>query len=107
MSKKAQCLPVDTIIIAAIVLIVLVVIVAIFSGYFTKWMPAIDSKGQTSCNNFGGNCVDSGDCKTLGVIYGAKDCTTNEKPVCCKFGYEGVDELANIDEQDLKNDDWS
>lgn len=52
MSKKAQALSLNTIIVAIVVLVVLVVLIMIFTGYFgTRFTPEV-----TSCSNAGGTC---------------------------------------------------
>lgn len=50
MSRKAQGLSLNTIIIAAIVLIVLLVLVGLLTGYFgNKWKPGFDTLVSTNC----------------------------------------------------------
>jgi len=53
MSKKAQGIPINVIIIAAIAIIVLVVLVAIFSGYIGDWVKRLRGveTGQT-CTSY-------------------------------------------------------
>ena len=54
-SKKAQGLPMNTIVIAAIVLVVLVVLIMIFTGSIGKWRQDIEEK---PCTEVGGECQD-------------------------------------------------
>ncbi len=73
-SKKGQGLPLNTIVIAAIVLIVMVVLIYIFVG----------GMGQTteklqSCTEKGGTCMMNAEC--AGQNIGTLDCGTGE--ICC------------------------
>src|SRR3989338_1289872 len=78
MTKKAQGMSLNTVIIAIIVLVVLVVLVMIFTGYFGKvFTPTV-----ASCATAGGECKagttaaaacgtdDTG--KQIGIVVGAK-----------------------------------
>ena len=97
LSKKAQGMSLNTVIIAIIVLVVLVVLVMIFTGYFGK----IFTPSVSSCATQGGSCVASAaDCKGAfneqeGKYVVTKDCkntdptkTGNEvaNGVCCLKG---------------------
>ncbi len=55
--KKAQGMPLQTIIIAILCLLVLVVLIAIFTGKIRGW-----SEGSGTCLSIGGTMVPSGSC---------------------------------------------
>jgi uncharacterized membrane protein len=64
MSSKAQGMPINIIIIAAISLLVLVILVLIFTGRTT-----IFTKESGNCVNNGGTCVSvATDCSTVGEM---------------------------------------
>ena len=82
MAKKAQGLPLNTIIIAALVLIVLVLLVLIFTGRINLFQKGIDT-----CQ---GSCSSVADCGNgvLGYYMGACKDSTGAQPVanrpyCC------------------------
>jgi len=72
-NKKSQSLPINIIIIAAIVLVVIFVLMAVFTGRF-----GIFSKSMKSCGIAGGECADIGKCNDEVADY---DCP--EKKECC------------------------
>ncbi|MBS3127909.1 hypothetical protein J4410_02095 [Candidatus Woesearchaeota archaeon] len=83
MFKKAQGLPLNVIVIAAIVLVVMVVIIAIFLG----------RAGQTGreiakCENQGGQCMPGTRCnEAAGFVRIPEQCaddSTGEPQVCCR-----------------------
>jgi hypothetical protein len=79
MNKKAQGMPLNTIVIAAIVLVVMVVLILIFTGRMGK-----TSQDLQTCQAQGGKCVTKGLCDpTIGekLIEETSDCETNEE--CC------------------------
>ena len=75
-NRKSQGLPMNVIIIAAIVLIALIVIIAVFTGRF-----GIFSKNMKSCEMNGGNCVKPGECENAPVDFECPE--GKEKKVCC------------------------
>ena len=85
LSKKAQGMSLNTVIIAIIVLVVLVVLVMIFTGYFGK----IFTPSVSSCGTQGGTCVlTEAACATsfgeAGKTVYAKDCSDKvPKEFCC------------------------
>lgn len=54
-SKRGQGLPMNTIVIAAIVLVVMVVLIMIFSGSMGKWLEDLKTAKKTECNEFTNN----------------------------------------------------
>ena len=54
MSRKAQGLSLNAIIIAVIVLVVLIIILGITTGYFGRWVPKFSNISDTSCKGQGG-----------------------------------------------------
>jgi hypothetical protein len=81
MSKKAQGLSINTIIIAIIVLVVLVVLVMVFTGYFSGWTSTVGS-----CETQGGDCVDSrAACSEMNGRTIRATCASEEE-VCCVAG---------------------
>jgi len=54
-SKKGQSLPMNTIVIAAIVLLVLVVLIMIFSGSMGTWLEDLKNAKKTDCDEFANN----------------------------------------------------
>ena len=88
MQKKAQGLPLSTIVIAALVLLVLVVLAIIFMGRMGKTGQVINT-----CESYGGSCVASvADCTaTGGKTTSAYQCDMNgngkygepDDGVCC------------------------
>jgi len=90
MSKKAQGLSLNTIIVAIIVLVVLVVLIMLFTGVFgAKVTPTL-----TSCEGQGGECLDldtDDKCETAfgekGRTVTASDCKKEDNnKVCCIKG---------------------
>ena len=73
MNKKGAELPMNLIIIAAILLIVLIVILAIFSS-----RTQIFTKGISDCESKGGKCMSN--CTKGAIAYGT---SCNESKVCC------------------------
>lgn len=72
--KKSQGMPLNVIIIAAIVLAVLIVVLFIFTeraGFF--------SKNIKSCEQNGGNCVNREECESMPIDF---ECLEKNK-VCC------------------------
>jgi len=91
-SKRGQGLPMNTIVIAAIVLIVLVVLVMIFTGGMGKWLEDLkivkESKNCIDFKNedgFGGDWKDGSTCpEDFKQIYTViKDADTHPGQVCC------------------------
>ena len=82
MSRKAQGLSLNAIIIAVIVLVVLVIILGITTGYFGRWVPKFNSISDTSCKSHGGTvkaqCSDIGERDAGGYYDDVKD-----GQVCC------------------------
>jgi len=88
--KKAQGLPMNTIVIAAIVLVVLVVIVMIFTGGIGGWTKDVEEAGTLpECEEYRSNCywVAKGTClsEDYEVIPNFKlsDYPSNEGKECC------------------------
>ena len=54
MSRKAQGLSLNAIIIAVIVLVVLIIILAITTGYFSSWKVKFSNVTDNSCKSHGG-----------------------------------------------------
>jgi|WetSurMetagenome_2_1015567.scaffolds.fasta_scaffold371392_2 hypothetical protein len=97
MSKKAQGMSLNTIIIAIIVLIVLVVLILLFTGNLRVF-----GKGTATCESRGGTCFSGSngvDCislvnkddiqKSSDTTYGecANNPATGAKLQCCPAGY--------------------
>lgn len=87
-SKKAQGISMNAIIVAAIALIVLVVLVAIFTGRLGTWGQGVTTISKNECTGpaYNGACRDAvvtGGCdKTREVrAYGATGCLTGQ--ICC------------------------
>ena len=77
MTKKAQGLPMNVIIIAAIAIVVLIIVVVIFRARATQF-----AKDVESCFAKGGVCLESPvDSKCQERIYDAK--CPDEAPYCC------------------------
>ncbi|MBU4492815.1 MAG: hypothetical protein KKA61_00425, partial [Nanoarchaeota archaeon] len=83
-SKRGQGLPMNTIVIAAIVLVVLVVLIMIFTGSMGKWLEDLKIARETKiCTEYkggkdgvnSGHWVDGPTCITAGEvpIYNVKD----------------------------------
>jgi len=83
-SKRGQGLPMNTIVIAAIVLVVLVVLIMIFTGRI-----ALFNQGVQDCNNKGGKCVSQLECDInqgrLPITGGKCD---NVGDICCSAELE-------------------
>lgn len=83
LTKKAQGLPLNTIIIAAIALIVLVVMVAIFSGRIAIFSEEVEETG-TECTDYPGaqwkNSCGEGEKR----IYVVTDADEHPGQVCCQ-----------------------
>lgn len=80
--KKAQGLPLNTIVIAAIVLVVLLIVIGIIYHTSGRVIPFLWK--QTECDGRGGACTADKDC-TDSKIYGL-GCgkgASKDKPVCC------------------------
>ncbi len=83
-SKKAQGISINAIIVAAIALIVLVVLVAIFTGRLGTWGQGITTASENECigPNLNGACEPAIDgCKDKVRAYGARGCS--ETQICC------------------------
>ncbi|MBS1267251.1 MAG: hypothetical protein MAG795_01223 [Candidatus Woesearchaeota archaeon] len=83
MSKKAQGLSLNTIVIAAIVILVLFVLIMVFTGRMSWFTEMFQTHTEKDCNSYGGNWQDScedGQTRVLVVTDG------NEHPgqMCCK-----------------------
>lgn len=77
--KKAQGLPMNTIVIAAIVLVVLVVLIMIFTGSIGKWRQDIEEK---PCTEVGGTCDTTPPCDIVaGWMPTRGECPKGQ--VCC------------------------
>jgi len=75
LNKKSQGLPINMIIIAAIVLIVLVVLITIFTG-----RAGVFTESMKSCEQNGGTCVPKGECENMPANF---KCSDKGKPDCC------------------------
>jgi len=89
-SKRGQGLPMNTIVIAAIVLIVLVVIIMIFTGSMGKWLEDLKLARETKiCTEYKsganeGKWVDGTTCGSLEVpIYNVKNADLYPGQTCC------------------------
>ncbi len=83
LNKKAQELPLQTIIIALIVIVVFVVMVVIFRGGVGKIFPWFEA--ATECSAQGGNCIEDNkvaECRGTGGTTIQAGCP-EEKPWCC------------------------
>jgi len=80
MRKKAQSMPLNSIIIAIIVVVVLVILILVFTGRI-----GIFSKEAGNCESQGGQCVANVDtCANLpGVVKTTATCTDTTKSTCC------------------------
>lgn len=88
MSKKAQGLPVNTIIIAIIVLVVLLVLIMIFTGYIGGWADDVstcEARGG-SCDTSGAKCVSIIDTDGPVVDYDLKLKCKDGTLRCCPVG---------------------
>jgi len=74
-SKRGQGLPMNTIVIAAIVLVVMVVLILIFTGRMGGFTQDIQQ-----CTAKGGECVGTTECTQGNVIEGKCDKTDE---ICC------------------------
>ena len=74
-SKRGQGLPMNTIVIAAIVLVVMVVLIYIFVGGMSQTTNKLGS-----CEEKGGECLES--CPTTHQNIGELNCKDEDK-VCC------------------------
>jgi hypothetical protein len=84
-SRKAQGLPINTIIIVALALIVLIVMIAIFTGRI-----GLFGKGLAECKGTGKSCTTTAEeCTTAGgAATPMKNCNSDEDPepegsYCC------------------------
>jgi uncharacterized protein YoxC len=75
MSKKAQGISINVIVIAAIALLVLVILAILVLTAARR-----TDEGTKKCITLGGNCVESCD----GTELEATDCTNPAKPTCCQ-----------------------
>lgn len=80
-NKKAQGMPLNVIVIAAIVLIVLVVLIAIFSGRIVQFGESVDKTQPCIVN--GGTWKDSCDA-TETELKGTSDAAAHPDEKCCK-----------------------
>ena len=82
MSRKAQGLSLNAIVIAVIVLVVLIIIIGVTTGYFGAWKIKFGKISDTSCKSQGGTvksqCADIGE-RNLGGYYD----DVNDGQVCC------------------------
>ena len=85
MTKKAQGLSLNTIIIAALVIIVLLVLIGIFNGYFGKWVPQFLGTTAQKCEG-DLHAVDEGTgcAKDERQLFGNFGDTLKTGQVCCK-----------------------
>lgn len=82
MSKKAQGISMNVIVIAAIALLVLVVLSVVFMGRM-----GVFNKGAAECRNNGGVCADEcgkGDAAGFGTEFKEAACSDGKK--CCIVG---------------------
>ncbi len=86
-NKKSQSLPLNIIIIAAILLIVLIVLVSIFSGYIGNWTKNFAG----TCQEQGGQCSSMGECKNKDFprMVFAKGCQYYERDSSGKYKPKG------------------
>ncbi|MFT4309947.1 MAG: hypothetical protein ACMXYL_05685 [Candidatus Woesearchaeota archaeon] len=91
MNKKAQGLPLNTIIIAIIVIVVLVVIILIFTGQIVIFDDTVGATRNVCEENFG-ICVPnegSEPCQARGLSPSDHDCpevVTGQPRICCVVG---------------------
>ncbi|MBI2664920.1 hypothetical protein HYX10_06295 [Candidatus Woesearchaeota archaeon] len=85
MFKKAQGLPLSTMVIAAVVLIVLIILVGIFTGYFGKFVPGLEAATERTCLG-AGISSDKAECdpETERQIFGNFGSSVPPGNVCCK-----------------------
>jgi len=83
-SKKAQGLPMNAIVIAAIVLIVLVVLIMIFTGSMGKWLEdlKIAREAKNCTTGYKGNWKAECDQGEI-PVYNVGDADTNPGKTCC------------------------
>lgn len=81
-NKKAQGMPINVIIIAALALVVLIVLIAIFTGQASKTVSTLQS-----CGGIGGRCSEEGNCLDTEVEKSDAKCPGNVK--CCIKVFEG------------------
>ena len=95
LSRKAQGLSLNAIIIAVIVLVVLIIIVSLTTGYFSSWRVKFGKISDTSCKSQGGTvksqCIDNGEIDVGGSYDDVKDgqvccvvCGRQANERCCK-----------------------
>ena len=83
--KKAQGLPLNTIVIAAIVLVVLLIILAIIYKTSGRVIPFLGR--QTECDGRGGTCTATADCTETKICgLGCGEGTYKDNPICCIKG---------------------
>jgi len=88
-SKKGQGLPMNTIVIAALVLIVLVVLIMIFTGSMGKWLQDLKLARETkNCEDYkgevNGHWVGGPTCPASQVpIYNVKNADEYPGQTCC------------------------
>ena len=91
-SKRGQGLPMNTIVIAALVLIVLVVIIMIFTGSMGNWLTGLKNEtGGKTCESYRGatssnigHWVDGTTCPSGQVpIYNTQNADTHPGQTCC------------------------
>lgn len=85
-NKKGADLPINTIIIAAIVLVVLVVLWAIFTGRMGKFTSELktQTEGKEDCTQGDKGAWRVGACDPGETIYIAKDADKNPGKICCR-----------------------
>ncbi|OIO61502.1 hypothetical protein COY26_04725 [Candidatus Woesearchaeota archaeon CG_4_10_14_0_2_um_filter_33_10] len=94
-SKRGQGLPMNTIVIAAIVLIVMVVLIMIFSGSMGTWLTSLknETEGKT-CESYRGTGTDAASighwvngpmCTEAGEVpvYNTQNADTHPGQTCC------------------------
>jgi len=84
-SKRGQGLPMNSIVIAAIVLVVMVVLIMIFSGSMGKWLEDLKAARETkNCGELKGEWL-LGSCPDTHTRYYGSLSDANENPgkVCC------------------------
>ena len=88
MSRKAQGLSLNAIIIAVIVLVVLIIIVAMTTGYFSVWRGKFSNVSDTNCKGQGGEEKVSCDPTAEREIYSAQ--VSSGKTCCAQKSCEEI-----------------
>ena len=84
--RKAQGLSLNMIVIAAVVLIVLVVAVAIFTGYFGRFVPGLQAATQRECtgDDYTTPLASQGCSESEVQVFGNFGDTLEPDEICCK-----------------------